>query len=391
MSTTFLTSGRLADETAVGERCMVDKLEPFFDKPTIRTWRIDPGVDPAIKQKTMEYLAHLEEVRSLIGNTPLLQIDFSYHGKRRTLFAKAEYYNLSGSIKDRMAFHILKKAYLSGALKPGAMIAEATSGNAGIAFAALGSMLKHPVTIFLPDWMSEERKNLLRSYGANLRLVSHEEGGFLGSIALAEQMHKDNPEVYLPRQFDNTDNSEAHYLFTGPEIIAQMQRLNRVPTTFVAGVGTGGTVMGIGRAIRNVNPQATIHPMEPSNSPTLSTGYKTGAHRIQGISDEFIPSIVHLNELDSIVQVDDGDAIIMAQKLSRNLGLGVGISSGANFIAALKLLESMPDQQAASASVVTVFVDDNKKYLSADYAKEEPVKPGYLSPDVELTNVLAVR
>ena len=391
MSTTFLTSGRLADETAVGKRGMVDKLEPFFDKPTIRTWRIDPGVDPAIKQKTMEYLAHLEEVRSLIGNTPLLQIDFSYHGKQRTLFAKAEYYNLSGSIKDRMAFHILKKAYLSGALKPGAMIAEATSGNAGIAFAALGSMLRHPVTIFLPDWMSEERKNLLRSYGANLRLVSHEEGGFLGSIALAEQMHKDNPEVFLPRQFDNTDNSEAHYLFTGPEIIAQMQRLNRVPTAFVAGVGTGGTVMGIGRAIRAVNPQATIHPMEPSNSPTLSTGYKTGAHRIQGISDEFIPSIVHLNELDSIVQVDDGDAIIMAQKLSRNLGLGVGISSGANFIAALKLLENMPDQQASVANVVTVFVDDNKKYLSADYAKVEPVKPGYLAPDVELTNVLAVR
>lgn len=391
MSTTFKNTERLADETAVGERCTVDNSEHFFDKPTIRTWRIDPGVDPVINQKSMEYLARLEEVCSLIGNTPLLQIDFSYRGKRRTLFAKAEYYNLSGSIKDRMAFHILKKAYLSGALKPGAMIAEATSGNAGIAFSALASMLGHPVTIFLPDWMSEERKNLLRSYGANLRLVSHEEGGFLGSIALAEQMHKDDPEVFLPRQFDNTDNSEAHYLFTGPEIIAQMQRLNRVPTTFVAGVGTGGTVMGIGRAIRNVNPQATIHPMEPSNSPTLSTGYKTGAHRIQGISDEFIPSIVHLNELDSIVQVDDGDAIIMAQKLSRNLGLGVGISSGANFIAALKLLENMPDQQAACASVVTVFVDDNKKYLSADYAKEEPVKPGYLAPEVELTNVLAVR
>ena len=376
MSTTFKTSERFVDEM-VDERCTVDKSKSFYDKPTIRTWRIDPGVDPAINQKSMEYLARLEEVRSLIGNTPLLQVDFSYRGKRRTLFAKAEYYNLSGSIKDRMAFHILKKAYLSGALKPGAMIAEATSGNAGIAFAALGSMLRHPVTIFLPDWMSEERKNLLRSYGANLRLVSHEEGGFLGSIALAEDMHEKDPDVFLPRQFDNTDNCEAHYLFTGPEILAQMQRLNRVPTTFVAGVGTGGTVMGIGRAIRAVNPQATIHPMEPSNSPTLSTGYKTGAHRIQGISDEFIPSIVHL--------------IIMAQKLSRNLGLGVGISSGANFIAALKLLESMPEQQAASASVVTVFVDDNKKYLSADYAKEEPIKPGYLSPDVELTNVLAVR
>lgn len=390
MNSTFLTSQEAANQKADG-RDTIDNCVQIHTAPTVRTWRIDPGVGAKLSKKSMEILARLEQVRSLIGNTPLLQIEFTYRGKPRVIFAKAEYYNLSGSIKDRMAYHIFKKAYMNGSLKPGMMIAEATSGNAGIAFAALASMFGHPVTIFLPDWMSEERKRLLRSYGANLRLVSHEEGGFLGSIALAQQMRKNDPGVFLPCQFDNTDNTEAHFMFTGPEIIAQMHKLNRVPTTFVAGVGTGGTVMGVGRAIRAVNPQASIHPMEPSNSPTLSTGYKTGAHRIQGISDEFIPSIVNLKELDSVVQVDDGDAIIMAQKLSRNLGLGVGISSGANFIAALKLLESMPDQQAACASVVTVFVDDNKKYLSADYGKEEPVKPEFLSPDVELINVSAVR
>ncbi len=338
----------------------------------------------------MDVLKRLEGISSLIGNTPLLKIDLKWRGAFRSIFAKAEYLNLTGSIKDRMAYHILRKAYENGTLKPDAPIAEATSGNTGISFSAIGRLMGHPVTIFMPDWMSAERKNLMASYGATIRLVSREEGGFLGSISLAEQMKKENPEVFLPRQFDNEDNSESHFMTTGPEIIAQLAKIQRGPDAFIAGVGTGGTVMGCGRFIKKLFPRAKIHPLEPSNSPTLSTGYKIGFHRIQGISDEFIPSILHLEQLDSVVEVDDGDAILMAQKLSRELGLGVGISAGGNFLGAMKLLAKMPPKRAAEATVVTVFVDDNKKYLSTDYTKEEPKKKEFYAPDIELLQVTAI-
>ena len=338
----------------------------------------------------MDILKRLEGIKSLIGNTPLLQIDFTWRGIPRTIFAKAEYLNLTGSIKDRMAYHILRKGYETGTLKPEAPIAEATSGNTGISFSAIGRAMGHPVTIFMPDWMSIERLNLMKSYGAEIRLVSKEEGGFLGSIQLAEQMQKDDPNVFLPRQFDNEDNCETHYLYTGPEIIAQLAKVQRGPDAFIAGVGTGGTVMGVGRFIKKLFPQAKIHPLEPSNSPTLSTGYKIGFHRIQGISDEFIPAILKLNQLDSVVEVDDGDAIIMAQKLSRDLGLGVGISAGGNFLGAMKLLNDMPEDKAEEATVVTVFVDDNKKYLSTDYTNDEPAQPHFYAPDIELLQVTAI-
>jgi len=231
----------------------------------------------------------------------------------------------------------------------------------------------------------------MKAYGADVRLVSREEGGFKGSIALAEKAKKENPDgVFLPRQFDNEDNSEAHTLTTGPEIVAQLKKIGRSVDAFVAGVGTGGTVMGCGRAIKSAFPNATIHPLEPSSSPTLSTGYKIGFHRIQGISDEFIPAILKLNQLDEVVNVDDGDAILAAQALSRNLGLGVGISAGGNFLGALKLLNQMPEEQAQEATVVTVFVDDNKKYLSTDYSKQEEAKEGFLTPEIELSSVSAI-
>ena len=338
----------------------------------------------------MDILKRLDGIKGLIGNTPLLQIDFNWRGRPRKIFAKAEYLNLTGSIKDRMAYHILRKAYENGELKPGAPIAEATSGNTGISFSAIGRLMGHPVTIFMPEWMSMERKNLMRAYGAQIRLVSREEGGFLGSIALAEQMAKENPDVFLPRQFDNEENSETHFLTTGPEIIAQLAKVQRGPDAFVAGVGTGGTIMGVGRFFRKLFPNCKVHPLEPSNSPTLSTGYKIGFHRIQGISDEFIPAILHLDKLDSVVEVDDGDAILMAQKLSRDLGLGVGISAGGNFVGAMKILNAMPEELARDATVTTVFVDDNKKYLSTDYTKEELVKEDFLSPDIELLQVTAI-
>ena len=313
----------------------------------------------------------------LVGNTPLIKVNLKYQGKPVSLYAKLEYFNLSGSIKDRMALEVLRSAYKSGALRKGDLIVEATSGNAGIAFCALGRALGHPVRIYMPDWMSLERISLMKSYGADVRLVSHGEGGFVGSIQMAEDLARTRNDVFLPRQFSNEDNCNAHCGSTGPEI---MHQLGCVPEAFVAGVGTGGTVMGVGRALKAYNTAVKIHPMEPAESPTLTTGYKVGKHRIQGVSDEFIPEIVCLETLDDVVCVNDGDGIIMAQKLSADLGLAVGISSGANLIAALKVQQEM----GGNAKVVTIFCDDNKKYLSTDLTKVEPVKDSYLSTDIEL-------
>ncbi len=325
----------------------------------------------------------LDNLSNLIGNTPLLEITFSYKNKVRKIYAKAEYYNFSGSIKDRMALHILRKAYSQKKLSPEGRIIEATSGNTGISFAAIGTNLGHQVEIFMPDWMSEERKKLIQSFGARIRLVSQEEGGFLGSIQKTEEVALQDKDAFLPKQFSNQDNCEAHYLSTGPEIWWQLDSINLKPDAFVAGVGTGGTVMGIGRFLKKMNPKLRIHPLEPSNSPTMSTGYKVSSHRIQGISDEFIPPIIKFEELDEIISVDDGDAIIMAQKLSRTLGLGVGISSGANLLGAILAQEML----GSKSTVVTVFPDDNKKYLSTDLMKEELVKDHSLTPYIELQEI----
>lgn len=323
----------------------------------------------------------------LIGNTPLMEITFEFRGKIRRIFAKAEHLNMTGSIKDRMAFHIIRKGYERGLLKPGMRIVEATSGNTGIAFSAIGRALGHPVTIFMPDWMSSERKNLIRGLGADIILVSKEDGGFLGSIAKADDMFRNDGNIFLPHQFSNDDNAEAHECTTGPEIWWQLKFRHLTPDAFIAGVGTGGTVMGTGRFLRSMKPEVKLYPLEPANSPTLSTGCKVGKHRVQGISDEFIPPIVRLDRLDKIIAVDDGDSVIMAQKLASELGIGVGISSGANFIGALSVLEELGDDKI----VVTVFPDDNKKYLSTDLLREEPVKESFISKDVNLLSFRAFK
>ena len=327
----------------------------------------------------------LSGLSQIVGNTPLLEIPFEFHGKRRVIYAKSEQLNLTGSIKDRMALHILKEAYRSGHLHPGDTIAEATSGNTGISFAAIGRALGHPVKIFMPDWMSRERKDLIASYGAEIVAVSHELGGFLGSIHMAEEFKASHRDVFLPCQFSNDANAEAHEATTGPEIWLQLEAAGRVPDAFVAGVGTGGTVMGVGRFLRSKNANISVHPVEPSESPTLSAGHKVGKHRIQGISDEFIPPIVDLSALDEVIAVSDGDSILMAQKLASTLGLGVGISSGCNFLAAVKVQELL-----GGAVVVTVFPDDNKKYLSTDLMRHEPIRDEYLTPSVELKGLSAL-
>lgn len=329
----------------------------------------------------------LNELSRLVGNTPLLGIEFSYRGRRRVIYAKCEQLNLTGSIKDRMALHILKKGYANGQLRPGDTIVEATSGNTGIAFAAIGRALGHPVTIFMPDWMSRERKDLIRSYGAEIVPVSKEDGGFLGSIKMSEDLAARRRDVFLPKQFSNDANTEAHETTTAPEICAQLESAGLQPDAFVAGVGTGGTVMGVARFLRSRHPEAKVHPAEPAESPTLSTGHKVGKHRIQGISDEFIPAIIDHSMLDEVIAVSDGDSIIMAQKLASTLGLAVGISSGCNFLAALLVQE----QLGPNAVVVTVFADDNKKYLSTDLMREEPARENYLAPGVELLGLTTTR
>lgn len=326
-----------------------------------------------------------EHLSLLVGNTPMLELTYTYQGSTGKIYVKCEHYNLTGSIKDRMALYTLKKAYAEGKIKDGDRIVEATSGNTGIAFAAIGKALGHPVTIIMPNWLSKERMDIIKSLGAEIILVSKEEGGFIGSIKLAEKMAANSPDIFLPKQFENIANPEAHEYTTGREIWGQLQLKNLSPDAFVAGVGTGGTIMGVGNFLRKQNANIKIHPLEPAESPTLTTGYKVGTHRIQGISDEFIPEIVKLCELDEVVQVNDGDAILMAQKLAEKLGLAVGISSGANVIGAIKQQQKM----GIESCVVTIFSDSNKKYLSTDLMKQEPVKSGYITPDIEFLDYQA--
>jgi cysteine synthase A len=329
---------------------------------------------PALEDK-FNHLWHL------VGNTPMLELQYIYKGKAGNIYVKCENYNLTGSVKDRMALYIMYQSYKNGTIKPDNIIVEATSGNTGISFAAIGKALGHDVVIMMPDWLSKERKDIIKSLGAKIHLVSKAEGGFLGSIRLSEAMAGASDKYFLPKQFENKYNAEAHETTTGPEIWFQLESEGLKPDAFIAGVGTGGTVMGTGNFLRSKNPDIRIHPLEPAESPTLTTGHKVGSHRIQGISDEFIPAIVKLDELNDVVQASDGDAIIMAQKLSRELGLAVGISSGANVIGAIKL----KDQMGKDAVVVTLLCDSNKKYLSTDLVKEEPVKKGYISTDTVFT------
>ncbi len=325
----------------------------------------------------------LQKIKNLevaFGKTPLVEVSFKFAGQFRKIYAKYEAFNFSGSIKDRIAIHILKKAYENKEIKEGDLIVEATSGNTGIAFAALGRALGHKVRIYMPDWLSSERYAKIELLGAEVIRITKEQGGFIRSIEEARQMAANNENVYCPEQFTNIENINAHALTTAPEIFAQLKSIDLDLHHFVAGVGTGGTVMGMLKYCTENNKNVSCHPLEPSNSPTLTTGgKKIGKHRIQGISDEFIPDIVDLNKLDPIISVDDGDAIIMAQKLNK-CGLSVGISSGANFIGALKAIKDRSENEVAT----TIFCDSALKYFSTDLCRKEPVKLDFLSTDVEI-------
>ena len=310
--------------------------------------------------------------KGLIGNTPMIAIHYQLDGVRNTVYAKLESYNLSGSIKDRMAAHILTAAEQKGQLRPHQPIVEVTSGNTGIAFAALGALTKHPVHIFMPDWVSEERKGLLAMYGAHLHPVSAQEGGFEGALMQAEQAAKDL-SAFRPSQFSNQDNPMAHYLGTGVELLRDLPSI----TAFTAGVGSGGTIMGVARRLKE-NRTVHISAIEPDAVPLLSGGIKKGTHCIEGIGDDFIPDVVDTSLLDGVITVNDMDATAMAAMLARQLGLGVGISSGANFLGAIT------HQALAEGVTATVFPDDNKKYLTT-ILSTPPVLPAWcVSSRVEL-------
>lgn len=325
-------------------------------------------------------LERLSNLANMFCHTPLVEVHCRYRGRECSVFGKYEGYNFSGSIKDRVSYFVLKYSYERGLIRPGDEIVEVTSGNTGIAFAALGRALGHPVHIIMPDWLSEERYALMELYGATVEKVTRGEGGFIGSLERA-RARAARPGVFYPDQFSNEFNVLAHQLTTAPETCWQLAAIGRSPGHFIAGVGTGGTVMGFARHMRSHGISCACHPLEPANSPTLTTGgCKIGTHRLQGISDEFIPAIVKLDELAPIISVDDGDSILMAQQLN-HCGLSVGISSGANFLGALKLLEQCGNPRD---TVVTIFSDSAAKYLSTGLCRKEPEKDDHMSRDVEV-------
>lgn len=311
-----------------------------------------------------------------IGNTPMIKIKYKNNEKINYIYTKLESYNPTGSIKDRVAYYMINKAKERGKLKENMPIVEATSGNTGISLSAFGAYFKHPVYIYMPDWASTERVQLMKSYGANVTLISKEKGGFKKCLEEAEKFAKEN-NGYWSNQFANTDNLLAHYETTGEEIAKQ---LPEKVSAFISGVGTGGTLIGIGRKLKKYNKDIKIIALEPEKMPLISQNKIIGNHKIEGIGDDFVPDLLDKNLLDEVILVNDEDAINMSRRLAKELGLGVGISSGANLIA------SIIYQEKESKPVATVFADDNKKYLSTDLSKHIDTNPKYISNKIKLLN-----
>lgn len=314
-------------------------------------------------------------MKELIGNTPMIKINYKYKDKIRSVFAKLEYYNLTGSIKDRLVYFIINNAKEEGTLKDKQCIVEATSGNTGISLAAIGSFYKHPVHIFMPEWASIERRKIMESYGAKVHLISRRDGGFRKCVSEAEDYAKRIDGFYVS-QFTNVDNIKVHYKTTASEIMDQMKNLSI--DGFVSGVGSGGTIMGVGKRLKEKYNHVFINAIEPENMPIMSSGKILSSHKIEGIGDDFMPEIVDKDLFTDITLINDEDAINMSRLLSRELGLGVGISSGANLIGSI-LLEDRID-----GNVVTIFADDNKKYLSTDLLKSVDNNPDFISNQIEL-------
>ncbi len=288
-----------------------------------------------------------DNILSLIGNTPLIQL------RNENIFAKAEFLNPGGSIKDRVALSMLEGAERDGRLKPGARIVEPTSGNTGIGIALVGRLKGYQVCIVMPENMSAERKKLITALGADLILTPAEES-IEGSVRRVAEIQASDPNVFVPQQFENPDNPRVHYEETAHELWRQM---SGDIDCFVAGVGSGGTLQGVGQFLREHKPNVRIVAVEPKNVSAL-LGHEPGLHQIQGIGDGFIPAVLDTSLVDEVLEVTDEDAIETTRQLGRDHGLLVGISSGANVWAARQLAKGI------SGNIATVFPDRAERYFS---------------------------
>ena len=299
-----------------------------------------------------------ESILNCIGNTPFQALHVSFGGLRHRLYVKLEFMNPSGSIKDRIARYIVEQAERKGLLKPGYTIVEATSGNTGIALSMVGAAKGYEVLIVMPEHMTGERVKIMSNFGAILCLTPKDQG-FEGAVARAKKIAESREGFFLANQFSNPDNTAAHYYGTGREIIGQMVGgIN----AFVAGVGTGGTLMGVGKALREKYPKVRLVAVEPEEAAVLSGHKATGSHEIAGIGDGFIPDILHMDFIDQVIAVKSCDAVEMAKTLSSEFGLMVGISSGANVLASIRVLGEIGEDR----NVVTVLPDRAERYFSTD-------------------------
>tara|TARA_Y100000592_G_scaffold100784_1_gene182764 strand:- start:1139 stop:2119 length:981 start_codon:yes stop_codon:yes gene_type:complete len=300
----------------------------------------------------------LNKLEKFIGNTPAIRFFCTKDDQEISIIAKYEAWNFTGSIKDRMAFQILKSGYQIGNLSKGDIIVEATSGNTGIALAAMGAFLGHKVEIYMPSWLSEERKLLLRFYGAKLFEITPEQGGFMKCVELAAE--KSQKKGYFgPKQFENSWNILAHVNSTAPELYNTLKNNNLGDLdVFITGMGTGGTIMGFHHYFSQKKDDFKAYPILPVKN-------KDGEHRIEGIGDSFIPKIVDLQALSPVFRVNDSNAINIARQINK-LGLSVGISSGANVFGAIMKAKSLPSE----SNVATILCDDNKKYLTTDLCSD---------------------
>ena len=303
----------------------------------------------------MTYNNHISE---LVGNTPILKLN-NYVTKNQlkaNIFAKLEYFNPAGSVKDRIAKAMLFKAKEDGILKPDSVIIEPTSGNTGIGLASLGTSLGHQVILTMPETMSIERRNLLKAYGAKVVLTP---GGLgmKGAIAKAEELAKEYKNAFIPSQFENQANPNAHYLTTGPEIYQQLEGKIDI---FVAGVGTGGTISGIGKYLKEKNPNIKVVAIEPAASPVLSKG-TPGPHAIQGIGAGFVPNTLNTDIYDEIITIENEAAFATSRAIAREEGVLVGISSGAALYGATVLAKRIEN---AGKNIVVLLPDTGERYLS---------------------------
>ena len=297
----------------------------------------------------------------LVGNTALLSLAKLGKKDSATVYAKLENRNPGGSVKDRICRNMIRVAEAEGKLKSGAVIVEPTSGNTGIGLAWIAAAKGYKCILTMPESMSPERVQLLQAYGAQVELTPHE-GGMGAAIIRAEEiLAEQGSNGFMPQQFENPANPDAHRQTTGPEILAAAAAQNLQLAAFVAGVGTGGTITGVGEVLKAKDAGINIVAVEPANSPILSGG-KPGDHKIQGIGAGFIPKVLNTAIIDTIELIEDGEAVQMQRRLAREAGLFVGISAGANVAAALRVAEKLPENRA----VITVICDTGERYLSLD-------------------------